>query len=310
MHRIYLWILAGIFVIVTGATVGGSWIGCDQGIHPIRLPDKYLLGQFSLPEPEHVWVPSHDGLQLAGWFFAGTSRATIVLVHGRRGSRAWMLPDAAYLNKAGYSVFLVDLRYRGESEGDHATFGAMETKDVEAAVKYLTTRSDVDPERIGLQGTSLGGVTAILAAANTPTVKGVVAESPFKNLHSAIDHAFQHPREGVNLPKFPFLTISKQICQVRLGVDFGEINPASVIAKISPRPVFLIDTTLDDLIPRDSVRALYEAARNPKTLWMVQAPHGKGWETHPEEYEQHVVAFWKHALPPLQANLSRTGLHQ
>ncbi|WP_447969880.1 alpha/beta hydrolase [Nitrospira sp. M1] len=309
MRRLSIWIGVVILILATGATVGGSWLGCDQGIHPVRVPDKYLLSEFALPSPVHIRFPSQDGLQLAGWFFTGNSRATIVLVHGRRGSRAWMLPDAAYLHKAGYSVFLVDLRYRGDSEGEHSTFGAMETKDVEAAIAYLTTRSDVDPERIGVQGTSLGGVTAILAAANTPAVKGVVAESPFKDLHSAIDYAFQHEKEGVSLPKFPFLTISKQICQARLGVDFEEINPASVIASISPRPVFLIDTTLDDLIPPGSVDRLYEAARNPKTLWKVKAQHGKGWETSPDEYEHRVVAFWKHTLPPLQANRSSTAMN-
>ncbi|MCA9471480.1 MAG: alpha/beta fold hydrolase [Nitrospirales bacterium] len=297
MRRLIIWLSVGIIFLTTSATVGGSWLGCELGIHPVRVPDKYLLSQFTLPEPQQVRFASQDGLQLAGWFFAGRSRATIVLVHGRRGSRAWMLPDAAYLHKAGYSVLLVDLRYRGESQGDHSTFGAMETKDVEAAITYLLARTDVDPERIGVQGTSLGGVTAILAAANMPAVKGVVAESPFKDLNSAIDYAFQHAKEGVGLPKFPFLTMSKQICQARLGVDFERINPASVIANISPRPILLIDTTLDDLIPRDSVDTLYHAARTPKYLWKVQAPHGKGWETNPREYERHVVKFWQQTLP-------------
>ena len=297
MRRLIIWISVGIMFLTTSATVGGSWLGCELGIHPMRVPDKYVLSQFNLPKPQHISFASQDGLQLAGWFIPGPSPATIVLVHGRRGSRAWMLPDAAYLHKSGYSVFLVDLRYRGESQGEHSTFGAMETKDVEAAINYLLTRTDVDPERIGVQGTSLGGVTAILAAANLPIVKGVVAESPFKDLNSAIDYAFQHAKEGVGLPKFPFLTMSKQICQVRLGVDFEQINPASVIANISPRPILLIDTTLDDLIPQDSVDTLYRAARTTKYLWKVEAAHGKGWETNPVEYEQRVVAFWEQALP-------------
>ena len=68
--------------------------------------------------------------------------------------------------------------------------------------EYLKTRSDVDSERIGVQGSSLGAVSAILAAAETPEIKGVVAEIPFKDLPSAIAHAFEHPGEGAGLPSF------------------------------------------------------------------------------------------------------------
>ena len=67
------------------------------------------------------------------WFTGGVD-----LVHG------CCLTRLIY-TRQGIQFFLVDLRYRGESEGDHSTFGAMETKDVEAAVQYLFTRSDVGP---------------------------------------------------------------------------------------------------------------------------------------------------------------------
>ena len=124
----------------------------------------------------------------------------------------------------------------------------------------------------------------------------MVAEIPFKDLPSAIAFAFEHPREGVGLPSFPFAPVSKFFCELYLGVDLDEVSPAKVIGQISPRPVFLIDEMEDDVFPSDSVEVLYEAARQPKELWQIPgATHSTrgGWETAPEEYERRVLAFWR-----------------
>ena len=262
------------------------------GIHPRKLPEKYKVSEFNLPSPENVYFESRDGLKLAGWFFPGTNGATVILVHGRLGDRTFMIPHADYLHRSGFSVLLYDSRYFGESEGNESTLGAKEPLDIEGAVDYLKKRPGVDPERIGVQGGSLGAVSAIRAAAETPEIKGVVAEIPFEDLPSAISHSFKH---HVGLPSFPFAPISKFICELRLWVDLDEVAPSKVIGKISPRPVFLIDDFEDDLFPSDSVEVLYEAACEPKVLWQIPgAIHTTrgGWETAPEEYEQRVLAFW------------------
>jgi fermentation-respiration switch protein FrsA (DUF1100 family) len=202
-----------------------------------------------------------------------------------------MLPHADYLYRDGFSVLMFDFRYRGESEGDEQTLGAKEPWDIEAAVNYLKKRPDVDPRRIGVQGDSLGAAAAILAAAETLEIKGVIADIPFKSLSSVIDHSFTHL---VGLPSFPFAPVSKFICELRLWVDLDDVAPIKVIGEISPRPVFLIDNLKDDLFPSDSVERLYAAAREPKQLWQIPgAPHGKGWETAPEEYERRVLTFWR-----------------
>ena len=296
LRRRVKWLVA--IAVATAATVVlvGGWIGCDRGLHPPQKESPYVPSQFDLPL-EDVHFRSRDSLRLAGWFVPGTNGATVILAHGRGGERSLMLPDANYLHKDGFSVLMFDFRYRGESEGGESTLGAKEPWDIEGAVDYLKTRSDIDPGRIGVQGGSLGAVSAILAAAGTPEIKGVVAEIPFKDLPSAIGHAFEHPKEGVGLPSFPFAPVSKFFCELRLGVDLDAVSPVSVIGKISPRPVFLIDDLEDDVFPSNSVEALYEAAREPKELWRILgAPHGKGWETAPHEYERRVLAFWRRSL--------------
>jgi fermentation-respiration switch protein FrsA (DUF1100 family) len=205
-----------------------------------------------------------------------------------------MLPHANYLNKAGYSVLLFDSRGRGESEGDVVSYGAKEPWDIEAAVDYLKTRTDIDPNRIGVQGSSLGAVSAIMATAELPEMKGVVAQIPFKSVTGVLYHTYP---QIVGLPAFPFAPITKFICECRLEVNFDDVDPSKVIGSISPRPVFLIDELEDELFPPDSVEVLYEAARDPKMLWQIPgAQHGKGFETEPEGYSHRVLEFWRQAF--------------
>jgi fermentation-respiration switch protein FrsA (DUF1100 family) len=276
-----------ISVVVVGVI---SWIACDKAIHPETEVSPYKLSDYDLPV-EDVRFKTRDSLTLAGWFIPGTNGATVILVHGKDSTRHWMLPHADYLHKSGFSVLLYDSRSRGESDGDAVTFGAKEPWDIEGAVKYLKERNDVDPKHIGVQGSSLGAVSAILAAAETPEIKGVVAQIPFNSFNGVLCIAF---RKILNLPCFPFAPVTKLICEYRLGVDYDDVDPSKVIGTISPRPVFLIDELEDELFPPCSVEVLYEAAREPKTLWQIPgAQHGKGFETAPEEYKRRVLDFWQ-----------------
>ena len=83
------------------------------------------------------------------------------MAHGRGSYKNHFLPHAAYLHRAGFSVLLFDFRYRCDSEGDAQTLGAKESWDLQSAVYYVMTRPDVDPERIGLQGGSMGAASGI-----------------------------------------------------------------------------------------------------------------------------------------------------
>jgi fermentation-respiration switch protein FrsA (DUF1100 family) len=292
-RKVIQYFLVFCIVITLTVIVIISWIGCDRALHPETEESPYKLSQFNLPV-EKVHFKTRDNLTLAGWFIPGARRATIILVHGRSSTRLDMLPHADYLHNAGFSVLLYDSRSRGESEGKEVTQGAKEPLDVAGAIDYLKMRTDVDPERIGVQGSSLGAASAILAAAKDSEIKGVVAQIPFKSVNGVLYHTF--PRL-INLPAIPFAPVTKFLCECRLGVDFDEVDPSKVIHQISPRPVFLIDELEDDLFPPDSVEVLYEAAREPKMLWKIPgAEHGKGFEIDPEGYKRRVLEFWRHTF--------------
>jgi predicted acyl esterase len=73
-------------------------------------------------------------------------------------------------------VLLLDRRGEGASDGDINLYGWNGEPDLRAAIAYLRHRPDVDPDRIGGLGLSVGGELMLQAAAHDRGLRAVVAE--------------------------------------------------------------------------------------------------------------------------------------
>lgn len=254
-------------------------------------PPRHLTGvtpsDFGLPF-ERVEFPSPDGLMLRGWFVPG-GHASVVLAHGHGGSKQDMLDHAGYLHEVGYSVLLVDFRAMGESDGNYSTLGYYEWQDLLGAAQYLKTRRDVDADRIGLLGVSMGAAAALLLGDEARHFKAIVADSSFataETMAGRFDRWFK-------LPSWPFSLIVPWAIERQVGVAPSAVAPLKAIGRISPVPLFIIHGELDAGIPPDDAHRLFAAAKEPKTLWMVEgAYHGGAHGTVKAEYEQRVLAFF------------------
>ncbi len=279
--------------IVAMALAGISWIGSNRVIHPKRQIERYKPEDFALLV-EDVTFLSADDILLSGWFVPGHNGATVILLHGYGRSRGELLPQAAFLYRAGYSVLLFDFRHRGSSGGDSVTLGAKEPLDVFGALHYLQSRPEVDPNRIGVMGVSLGASVGIIAAAVTPGIKLVIAEGAFQTLRSVVERGM---RSFIGLPAFPFAITIRAITERRLQVSIDDIEPENVIGQITPRPVMLIHGVADEQIPFESARTLYWRAKEPKIMWLVSgAPHAVAYQHDPQEFERRVLEFLEEHL--------------
>ena len=148
----------------------GVLIGLYFGLYP--LAESYVsthAARADVPTPqlgtafEEVSFTSSDGLRLKGWFVQSKNGATVISFPGRKGSRK----PARMLVRHGYGVLLFDRRGEGESEGDPNLYGWRGTRDLRGAISYLESRSDVDPDRIGAIGLSVGGEMLLQAAAES-----------------------------------------------------------------------------------------------------------------------------------------------
>ncbi|MBX3042499.1 MAG: alpha/beta fold hydrolase [Candidatus Kapabacteria bacterium] len=74
-----------------------------------------------------------------------------------------------YLTRNGIAVLRFDDRGYGESEGNHAVATSYDfSTDVQSAVKFLKSRKEINPKKIGLIGHSEGGVIAPIVATTIP----------------------------------------------------------------------------------------------------------------------------------------------
>ena len=121
---------------------------------------------------EDVAFTTSDGLRLEGWYVPSRNGATVIVFPGRRGRRR----HAQDARRHGYGVLLFDRRGEGESEGDPNAFGWAGKRDVQAALAFLRSRPEVDDDRIGGIGLSVGGEMILQAAAETDGLKAVVSE--------------------------------------------------------------------------------------------------------------------------------------
>ncbi len=105
----------------------------------------------------------------------------VILAHGLGGLKEWTIPDVATaLVDAGIAAMAFDYRNFGDSDGqprdeiDHC--GQIE--DWRSAVTFATTLPEVDRDRIGVWGTSLGGRNVLALAALDRRVACVLAQVP------------------------------------------------------------------------------------------------------------------------------------
>jgi dienelactone hydrolase len=141
---------------------------------------------------QRVTIRTDDGVTLAAtWYEPGTRSApAVILVHMLHKTRHDWDAVASQLASEGIGALALDLRGHGESsgtlpEGEGADYSVL-VRDVTAARKYLATRSDVVPSRIGIAGASIGANLAVLAAAGDATVATMALLSPssdYRGLH-------------------------------------------------------------------------------------------------------------------------------
>jgi len=287
--------LGGTLIIGLGLVLAFSWWAVHAYTHPVRHQVTRPPDDLSY---ESVVFPSADGLSLVGWFVSPSEEArndaAIILCHGYGGTRSEMLPDAAILGQHGYSALLFDFRGHGESEGDLVTLGHDEVKDVQGAVAYVLARPDVSPDRIGLLGHSMGGAIAIRAAARISEIRAVVTEGAYASLADTIANDFT---TLTGLPSFPFAPLMVALGEWQVGLDIKGVQPVQDVVRLSPRPVLFIHGLSDPVIPPENGRRLYQAAGEPKSLWLPEGVgHVMAARQRPVEFEGRVVAFFDEAL--------------
>ena len=265
-----------------------SVIGLFFVLYP--LAESYVITHAArayVPTPQlgtafdEVSFTTSDGLRLEGWYVPSKNGAAVISFPGRKGPQK----PARILARHGYGVLLFDRRGEGESDGDPNALGWRGTRDVEAAIAYLRSRPDVDPDRIGGVGLSVGGEVMLQAAADSDALKAIVSEGA----------GVRSVREAVHVSGADKVIFTELFAITTLGtaVFTSDLPPPSLTdlsADIS-EPLLVIYS--DQGQGGETIsRQYYDAAQGPKELWVAPGGHVGAIDAAPEEYERRVVGFF------------------
>ncbi|HVZ11624.1 MAG TPA: alpha/beta hydrolase [Patescibacteria group bacterium] len=251
-------------------------------------PGTDTPAKYGLKYQDRYFMTS-DNVKIASWYIpVKDSKAVVILVHGfqsSQGGKALMLSHAQYLNKAGYSTLLIDLRSMGYTAGNKVTLGINEWKDAEAAYDYAKSLPENKGKKIGFMGNSMGAATSLIERGITGKGDFVIASVPYANFTSLLK--FQIEREGLPpLVFYPFLRLSTAI---ELGLHYAYYSPANWVGKIDV-PVFLISAAHDNEVNSLDAKSLYNEVHAPKEYWQANAGHDI-YKDQPQQFKTKVLAF-------------------
>ena len=197
--------------------------------------------------PEDHWFRAEDGTKLHAWFVRAKDPVGLLLYfHGNAGNLAHRGEKVRRLRDAGLSVFIIDYRGYGRSEGSPGEDGSY--MDGRAAYDYLTGLSGIGTSAVVVYGTSLGGAIAVDVAANR-AASGMILESTFSSA------------KDVAAVAYPFLPV-RFMMKTRLDSE-SRISSIHI-------PLLFIHGSDDSIIPIRLGRKLFNAANEPKEFHVIR----------------------------------------
>ncbi|HEY3787349.1 MAG TPA: hypothetical protein VGL71_00785, partial [Urbifossiella sp.] len=131
--------------------------------------------------------------------------------------------------------------------------------DCRCAAAWLANRPDIDANKLGLVGTSLGSLVGANVAAGEPRLKNICLLLPAGGL---VDALYDHPKAKPYLPLLELAGGKKAIKKIIAPAD-----PITYAPQLKERNLLLIAASRDDVLPPSAARALWEATGKQKIIW-------------------------------------------
>jgi uncharacterized protein len=262
---------------------------------------------------EVVRIPSaglrlHGALGVPAGLRTGERRAAFLVLHGFGGNcdSVGVIHPTRVLSEFGYVTLRFDMRGCGKSEGEFGRVICLEqVEDLGNALTFLARHPTVDPDRIGVIGSSFGGAVAVYAGGTDPRIAAVISnggwghgERKFRGQHPTPDAWAKftamleegrtyRARTGKSLmvPRDDIVPIPDRVRQnlekqnvTMLAPNSVEMFPAEtaqsmfdfraeeVVAKIAPRPLLLIHAANDSVTPTEQSIEMFKRAGQPAEL--------------------------------------------
>lgn len=265
----------------------GKVFAAEYGEFADQLPWRELEPHDTTPALERVtWTI--DGLEQHAYYVPSRNSAAIIYAHGSPGEAANFVPEANALAAEGFGALLLDLPGYGASAGDRRWADRF-AATMSAALDCLARRSEIDVQRIGVHGYSMGCHVAARAAATDPRIAALTLVAPFTNLVDQLRAQFKS--------KIPGMPMVADLAANWWGVPVDELRIEDELPRMAPRPVLVIAGELDTVVPLRMPKAL--TASHPRaTLWIARNTGHVGFADLGAPYFGTLSRFWREHLVP------------
>ena len=213
---------------------------------------------------EDVELQTDDGMRLSAWWMptGKPGRAPVVILHGLGASKAHMIDYILFAQEQGNPTLAIDFRGHGGSDPSLTSIGFYESHDAIAAMKFVRERGAGNPV---LWGTSMGAVSALLAAAQDGSPAGVIADAPFDTYRNTVLH---HAKLMYGLSEYPFVALAFPMIENRARFRVADVDCLAAAGRIRA-PMLVLAGEEDERMPPAMVRTIYERAAGPKEFWVI-----------------------------------------
>ena len=247
-----------------------------------------------------------DGLKLAGVLRvpdgvgSGERRPAFIVMHGFGSNMNSnnVLEPCAMFEKLGYVTLRFDMRGCGASEGERGRILCLDqVADARNALTFLAQQKHVEPDRIGLIGSSFGAAVAVYAGGVDKRVAAVISSGgwgdgvrKFRGQHSTpeawakfttmLEEGKRHREKtgkSLMVPRYDIVPIPPHL-RGHLAAGSIEMFPAEtaqsmydfraddVVGKIAPRPLLLLHSSTDSVTPTEQSIEMFKRAGTPTDL--------------------------------------------
>lgn len=251
----------------------------DFELEPVRSESRYKVAKLRFPSPVASPVPLNNTVH-AEYFQPTTAgrHPGVVVLHILGADFALSRYLAARLADAGVAALFVKLPYYGERR---PTGPASETRflsanigrtteamrqgilDVRRGLAWLSSRPEIDPERLGVTGISLGGIISSVVAAVDPSIDRVAILLAGGGL---ADILWNMPEREAKAYREAWIASGRTFADLEALVR--PYDPLTHAARLKGKHVLMIAGNVDEVVPPRAARQLWHAAGEPPIHWL------------------------------------------
>lgn len=256
-YKIMMWVMITLLIVLTIALFSVPRLLIAPMIHTrIDFQRTYDAEDYGLVSST-IHVMTEDGLTLEAYRIDHESpRGVIIFLSGiHNPSVTAFYGHAKMVYDEGFSSILLDVRAKGNSEGDMIGLAYHEVKDVKAIVDYIKSEAALKDIPIITYGLSMGGALAINAIGQMDDIDGAISLSAY----ASFTDTFIDNMSNLGFPNF-YLALQKpfvnQYIHHQIGRENRNIIPSEQIKHLNGRPALILHAKGDDQVPFKSFERL------------------------------------------------------